>query len=78
VQKLQERGYKDVWALQGGFHAWQEAGLLVESNRAAALEPIVESIAVGERDAKMHCGSMYRAWEQPTPVPTRLVGSPLI
>jgi rhodanese-related sulfurtransferase len=36
VQKLQERGYKDVWALQGGFDAWQDAGLPVESKQKAA------------------------------------------
>ena len=32
VQKLQEHGYKNVWALQGGFPAWQEAELPVESS----------------------------------------------
>src|SRR5437870_9912336 len=28
--------YENVWALQGGFHAWQNAGLPVESRRQAA------------------------------------------
>jgi rhodanese-related sulfurtransferase len=28
--------YKDVWALQGGFDAWQDAGLPVESKQKAA------------------------------------------
>jgi rhodanese-related sulfurtransferase len=36
VQKLQERGYKDVWALQGGFDAWRNAGMPVQSKQAAA------------------------------------------
>jgi len=36
VQKLQERGYEDVWALEGGFDAWRNAGLPVESKRQAA------------------------------------------
>jgi len=36
AQKLQQRGYKNVYALQGGFHAWQNAGLPVESKREAA------------------------------------------
>jgi rhodanese-related sulfurtransferase len=35
VQKLQGRGYENVWALQGGFRAWQSAGLPVESKRRA-------------------------------------------
>ncbi|PYV84091.1 MAG: hypothetical protein DMG93_06145 [Acidobacteria bacterium] len=36
AQKLQQHGYKDVWALEGGFQAWQNAGLPVQSKRAAA------------------------------------------
>jgi rhodanese-related sulfurtransferase len=36
AQKLHERGYKNVWALQGGFDAWGNAGLPVESKEAAA------------------------------------------
>jgi rhodanese-related sulfurtransferase len=28
--KLQERGYRDVFALQGGFDAWRKAGMPVE------------------------------------------------
>jgi rhodanese-related sulfurtransferase len=36
AQKLQERGYKDAWALKGGFDAWQKAGLPVEKRREAA------------------------------------------
>jgi rhodanese-related sulfurtransferase len=28
--KLQERGYKDVYALQGGFDAWRKAGMPME------------------------------------------------
>jgi rhodanese-related sulfurtransferase len=36
AQKLQERGYKSVWALKDGFRAWQDAGLPVESKRQAA------------------------------------------
>jgi rhodanese-related sulfurtransferase len=36
AQKLLERGYRNVWALQGGLQAWEEAGLPVESKRRAA------------------------------------------
>jgi rhodanese-related sulfurtransferase len=36
VQKPQQHGYQDVWALQGGFQALQAAGLPVESKRQAA------------------------------------------
>ncbi|PYI58134.1 MAG: hypothetical protein DMC59_09205 [Verrucomicrobia bacterium] len=36
AQKLREHGYKNVWALQGGFRAWQNAGLPVDSKREAA------------------------------------------
>jgi len=36
VQKLQEYGYKDVWALEGGFDAWRNAAMPVESKRQAA------------------------------------------
>ena len=36
AQRLRELGYENVWALQGGFQAWQNAGLPVESKRAAA------------------------------------------
>jgi rhodanese-related sulfurtransferase len=36
AQKLQEHGYERVWALQGGFDAWQAAGLPVESKAKAA------------------------------------------
>jgi len=36
AQKLQQRGYKDVYALEGGFDAWQQAGLPVEPKRQAA------------------------------------------
>jgi len=36
AQKLRELGHENVWALQGGFQAWQNAGLPVESKRAAA------------------------------------------
>jgi rhodanese-related sulfurtransferase len=36
AQKLQQRGYKDVWALQGGLQAWQKAGFPVESKPRAA------------------------------------------
>jgi rhodanese-related sulfurtransferase len=36
VQQFQQRGCEDVWTLQGGFPAWQAAGLPVESKRRAA------------------------------------------
>jgi rhodanese-related sulfurtransferase len=36
VRKLQDKGYKNVWALQGGFHAWQNAGFPVATKRQAA------------------------------------------
>jgi len=35
AQKLQQRGYQ-AYALKDGFQAWQNAGLPVESKRAAA------------------------------------------
>jgi rhodanese-related sulfurtransferase len=31
-----EQGYRNVWALQGGFNAWMNAGFPVESKREAA------------------------------------------
>ena len=31
-----EKGYRNVWALQGGFNAWLNAGFPVESKREAA------------------------------------------
>jgi rhodanese-related sulfurtransferase len=34
--KLQQRGYKNVWALQGGFDAWKKAGLPLAPKRQAA------------------------------------------
>jgi rhodanese-related sulfurtransferase len=36
AQTLQQRGYKNVWALQGGLDAWINAGLLVDSKPKAA------------------------------------------
>jgi rhodanese-related sulfurtransferase len=36
AQKLLERGYRQVWALRGGFDAWRNAGYPVESKRQAA------------------------------------------
>jgi rhodanese-related sulfurtransferase len=36
AQKLRERGYQNVWALQGGFDAWRNAGMPVESKTKAA------------------------------------------
>jgi rhodanese-related sulfurtransferase len=36
AQQLEERGYKKVYALEGGFDAWQETGLPVEPKRQAA------------------------------------------
>jgi rhodanese-related sulfurtransferase len=36
AQKLRERGYKNVWALKGGFDAWRNAGLPVDSKQEAA------------------------------------------
>jgi rhodanese-related sulfurtransferase len=36
AQKLRELGYKNASALEGGFQAWQNAGLPVESKREAA------------------------------------------
>ena len=35
ARKLREKGY-EAWALKGGFHAWQEAGLPVVHKRQAA------------------------------------------
>lgn len=37
MQKLQERGYENAWALQGGFQEWQNAGLPVETKRSFAI-----------------------------------------
>jgi rhodanese-related sulfurtransferase len=36
AQKLRDLGYENAWALEGGFQAWQNAGLPVQSKRAAA------------------------------------------
>src|ERR1700676_808366 len=36
AQKLQERGYKDVWTLKGGLQGWESAGYQVEPKRDAA------------------------------------------
>jgi rhodanese-related sulfurtransferase len=36
AQKLLQQGYRHVWALQGGFQAWLNAGFPVESKREAA------------------------------------------
>jgi len=36
AQKLREQGYKNVWALKGGFDAWRNAGLPVVSKEEAA------------------------------------------
>jgi rhodanese-related sulfurtransferase len=36
AQKLRDRGYKNVWALKGGFHAWQNAGFPIRSKQQAA------------------------------------------
>jgi rhodanese-related sulfurtransferase len=36
AQKLLALGYKNVWALQGGFDAWRNAGLPVERKQQAA------------------------------------------
>jgi rhodanese-related sulfurtransferase len=36
AQTLRERGYENVWALQGGFDAWREADLPLERKREAA------------------------------------------
>jgi rhodanese-related sulfurtransferase len=36
AQKLLELGYKNVWALKGGFDAWLNAGFPVERKRQAA------------------------------------------
>jgi rhodanese-related sulfurtransferase len=36
AQELRERGYEQVWALKGGFDAWQNEGLPVESKAKAA------------------------------------------
>jgi rhodanese-related sulfurtransferase len=35
AQKLREHGYQ-AWALEGGFDAWREAGLPLESKQKAA------------------------------------------
>jgi rhodanese-related sulfurtransferase len=36
VRKLQQHGYSNVWALEGGFDRWRNEGLPVESKRQAA------------------------------------------
>jgi rhodanese-related sulfurtransferase len=36
ARELHERGYEQVWALQGGFDAWLEAGLPLERKAKAA------------------------------------------
>jgi rhodanese-related sulfurtransferase len=36
AQKLLEHGYKDVYALKGGFDAWQQADLPLERKQEAA------------------------------------------
>ena len=35
---LTEKGYKDVWPLQGGFDAWQELGYATESISAPEVD----------------------------------------
>jgi rhodanese-related sulfurtransferase len=36
ARKLRQRGYQNVWALQGGLDAWRNAGLPLESKTRAA------------------------------------------
>jgi rhodanese-related sulfurtransferase len=36
AQKLLQRGYKNVWALQGGLDAWRNAGLPLQTKERAA------------------------------------------
>jgi rhodanese-related sulfurtransferase len=36
AQKLRDFGYKDVWALEGGFDAWRDDGLPLETKQRAA------------------------------------------
>jgi len=36
ARELQQRGYDQVWALIGGFDAWQKTGLPVERKEKAA------------------------------------------
>jgi rhodanese-related sulfurtransferase len=36
AQVLKEQGFKDVYALKGGFDAWQEAAYPLERKSAAA------------------------------------------
>jgi rhodanese-related sulfurtransferase len=36
AQKLLDRGYEKVWALRGGFDAWEDAGLPLERKAKAA------------------------------------------
>ncbi|PYV63857.1 MAG: hypothetical protein DMG95_05725 [Acidobacteria bacterium] len=36
AQRLRELGYANAYALQGGFQAWQNAGLPVETKSRAA------------------------------------------
>jgi rhodanese-related sulfurtransferase len=36
AQTLRERGYKNVWALKGGFDAWRDAELPLERKQQAA------------------------------------------
>ena len=37
AQELIKMGYKDVYALEGGFDAWRQAGLPVESKDAGIM-----------------------------------------
>ena len=36
AQKLRDFGYKDAWALEGGFDAWSDAALPLETKQRAA------------------------------------------
>jgi len=36
AQQLQQQGYDQVWAVIGGFDAWQKTGLPVERKEKAA------------------------------------------
>jgi rhodanese-related sulfurtransferase len=36
AQTLRQRGYENVWALQGGLDAWRKANLPLESKQEAA------------------------------------------
>jgi rhodanese-related sulfurtransferase len=37
--ELSERGYRDVYALKGGFDAWKQAGLPLEAPAATDVAP---------------------------------------